>query len=98
MGFLATGNVFKCSKFSITRCSFASFFFFLFGMSGDTLSWAEAKKVAAYIKEHGIMQFLAIYNARKNDGKEKLLWGDEIEYLVVKCDPEKKTIKLTLRE
>lgn len=49
---------------------------------GTPLSWEEARKHADHVRQHGIAQFLAIWNrvkARKND---RLLWGDEVAMLL----------------
>ncbi|KAI8994509.1 glutamate-cysteine ligase-domain-containing protein [Pilobolus umbonatus] len=64
---------------------------------GTPLPWNEAKEYADHVREHGITQFLNIYHSQKNREKECLLWGDEIEYIVVKVDDKKKTTKLSLR-
>lgn len=64
---------------------------------GKTLTWEEAKKVSAYIKKHGIIQLLEIYHERKDWNYRVLLWGDEIEYVVVKFDHAARTVKLSLR-
>ena len=44
----------------------------------DTLDWEDAKKVRDYIKEHGILQFLAIWKKLKDRANDILLWGDEV--------------------
>lgn len=50
-----------------------------------------------YIKKHGVIQLLNIYNERKDWNYRVLLWGDEIEYLVIKVDPAARSAKLSLR-
>jgi glutamate--cysteine ligase catalytic subunit len=50
--------------------------------SGNTLPWEEAKKFADYIRQHGIIQFLHIYNRVKNRSHDALLWGDEVRILL----------------
>lgn len=65
---------------------------------GTPLEWPEAKKVAAHVREWGIEQLLAIWNRSKGKERDALLWGDEIEYLVVSFDDEKKEVKLSLRQ
>ncbi|KAI7899812.1 glutamate-cysteine ligase-domain-containing protein [Cokeromyces recurvatus] len=64
---------------------------------GTPLPWSEAKEYADHVRKHGIEQFLNIYHSQKNKQKQSLLWGDEIEYLVVKFDDKEKTTKLSLR-
>ncbi len=45
---------------------------------GTTLNWPEAAKVAQYIREHGILQLINIYEKYKNRKNDKLQWGDEV--------------------
>lgn len=65
---------------------------------GTPLDWPEAKKVAGHVREWGIEQLLAIWNRAKGKESDALLWGDEIEYLVVAFDDEKREVKLSLRQ
>ncbi|KAK4634478.1 Glutamate--cysteine ligase [Fulvia fulva] len=65
---------------------------------GTPLDWPEAKKVAGHVREWGIEQLLAIWKRAKGKERDALLWGDEIEYLVVAFDDEKKQVKLSLRQ
>jgi glutamate--cysteine ligase catalytic subunit len=67
-----------------------------FMAAGTTLTWEEAKAIAAYIKAHGIEQFVNVFNAKKHNNKQKLLWGDEIEYLLVAMDHANKRVRLSL--
>ena len=61
------------------------------------MSWADAQECIAYVREHGVAQFLAIYNKVKDVTGEELFWGDEVEYGVFKVDAEAGTVKLSLR-
>lgn len=45
---------------------------------GSPLNWEETKKVANHIRQHGIIQFLNIYNKVKERQKDVLKWGDEV--------------------
>ncbi|WPH02566.1 Glutamate--cysteine ligase [Acrodontium crateriforme] len=65
---------------------------------GTPLDWPEAKKVASHVREWGIEQLLAIWRRAKGKERDALLWGDEIEYLVVSFDDEKRNVKLSLRQ
>jgi hypothetical protein len=51
---------------------------------GVPLSWRESKKYHAYVKKHGIIQFLNIYSKCKDRRNDVFLWGDEVEGLVVR--------------
>uniref|UniRef100_A0A672HLV3 Glutamate--cysteine ligase n=1 Tax=Salarias fasciatus TaxID=181472 RepID=A0A672HLV3_SALFA len=45
---------------------------------GSPLNWEETRKHADYIRKHGILQFLNIYNKVKDRQKDVLKWGDEL--------------------
>ncbi|CAG8505729.1 22235_t:CDS:2, partial [Gigaspora rosea] len=62
----------------------------------ETSSLGTSKKIC-YIRNHGINQFLSIYNKTKDRDKDYLLWGDKIEYMVITYDNESKNAKLSLR-
>ncbi|CAG8507018.1 12388_t:CDS:10, partial [Dentiscutata heterogama] len=63
----------------------------------EPLPWEQAKKYADHIRNHGITQFLSIYNKSKNRENDCLLWGDEIEYMIIAYDDEGKNAKLSLK-
>eukprot|EP01091_Cochliopodium_minus_P004933 TRINITY_DN1483_c0_g2_i1.p1 TRINITY_DN1483_c0_g2~~TRINITY_DN1483_c0_g2_i1.p1 ORF type:complete len:652 (+),score=178.00 TRINITY_DN1483_c0_g2_i1:63-2018(+) len=65
--------------------------------SGFTLTWEQVIEHIPYIKEHGIKQFLNIWNKEKNRENDILKWGDEIEYIIVQLDHENKRATLSLR-
>ncbi|CAG8523530.1 26171_t:CDS:10 [Dentiscutata erythropus] len=56
------------------------------------LPWEQAKQYADHIRNHGITQFLSIYNKTKNRDKDCL-----IEYMIIVYDDEGKNAKLSLR-
>lgn len=64
---------------------------------GKALEWSEAKKLAQFIRDNGIEQFLSVFNAARERNGDVPLWGDELEYLVIKFDPEKRTATISLR-
>ncbi|KAG9230965.1 glutamate-cysteine ligase-like protein [Amylocarpus encephaloides] len=57
---------------------------------GTPLDWPEAKQSADHVREWGIKQLLAVWNRAKGKERDALLWGDEVEYLVVKYVESKK--------
>ncbi|EKD20254.1 uncharacterized protein L3040_000513 [Drepanopeziza brunnea f. sp. 'multigermtubi'] len=65
---------------------------------GTPLDWPEAKKNANHVREWGVEQLLAIWNKAKGKEKDALLWGDEIEYLVVNYKKEDPDVTLSLRQ
>ena len=66
--------------------------------AGKPLSWEDSLKFVDYIKDHGIEQFINIYNQYKNNTNDPPFWGDEIEYILVHL-PENNpnTVQLSLR-
>lgn len=65
---------------------------------GTPLEWEEAKKYADHVRSHGITQFLNTWDRLKDRHGDELLWGDEIEYMVISLDDEKKAAHLSLRQ
>lgn len=65
---------------------------------GTPLAWADAKKHAEHVRYHGITQFLHIWDRLKDRHGDELLWGDEVEYMVVSFDDKEKNAKLSLRQ
>ncbi|KAG1828011.1 hypothetical protein EV424DRAFT_1596563 [Suillus variegatus] len=65
---------------------------------GTPLTWDEAKQYADHVREHGIMQFLYTWDQVKDRCGDELLWGDEVEYMVVTFDDKEKNAKLSLRQ
>jgi len=65
---------------------------------GTPLSWPEGKKYAHHVRYHGISQFLHIWDRVKDRQGDELLWGDEVEYMVVSFDDHAKTARLSLRQ
>lgn len=47
---------------------------------GSPLSWPETKKLADHVREHGITQFINLYNLLKDRQGDVLKWGDEVLY------------------
>ncbi|ESZ96851.1 glutamate-cysteine ligase catalytic subunit [Sclerotinia borealis F-4128] len=65
---------------------------------GTPLEWPEAKKNAQIVREWGIHQLLAIWNRAKGKERDALLWGDEVEYLVVNYKDGDEKVTLSLRQ
>lgn len=45
---------------------------------GTPLTWDETSKYADHVREHGITQFLHIWDKVKDRHGDELLWGDEV--------------------
>ncbi|KAK0084952.1 hypothetical protein PV325_006052 [Microctonus aethiopoides] len=65
--------------------------------NGQPLSWDETKKLSNHVRKHGIIQFINLYKKLRDRQGDVLKWGDEVEYMIVKFDDEKKTAKISLR-
>ena len=66
--------------------------------TGTPLEWPEAKTRADHVRDWGIEQLLAIWRRAKGKERDVLLWGDEIEYLVVAFEDAQRKAKLSLRQ
>lgn len=64
---------------------------------GTPLTWEETKRLAAHVREHGINQFINIYQKLKERKGDVLKWGDEIEYIIVKFNDDERKAKVSLR-
>ena len=62
------------------------------------MEWPEARKAASQVRDWGIEQLLAVWRQARGKERDALLWGDEIEYLVVNFDDKDRKVKLSLRQ
>ncbi|KAL1974157.1 hypothetical protein VTN31DRAFT_5717 [Thermomyces dupontii] len=65
---------------------------------GTALDWPEAKKNVDKVRKWGIEQLLATFNRAKGKERDALLWGDEVEYLVVAFDDAASKVRLSLAQ
>lgn len=65
---------------------------------GTPLDWPQAKRNADNVRQWGIEQLLAIWKRAKGKERDALRWGDEIEYLVIAFEEERRKAKLSLRQ
>ncbi|KAJ1326540.1 glutamate--cysteine ligase catalytic subunit [Microdochium nivale] len=65
---------------------------------GTALDWPDAKQHAHKVRGWGIKQLLEIWNKAKHKERDALLWGDEIEYIVVKYSETEPKVLLSLRQ
>ncbi|KAG5513662.1 hypothetical protein PMAC_000700 [Pneumocystis sp. 'macacae'] len=64
---------------------------------GIPLSWEETVKQADYVRSQAVEQFIYLWkNAKKQ--KHRLLWGDEIEYMLIAYDHKNKIASLSLQQ
>ena len=59
---------------------------------GEPFDWPDSRDagVIEYIREHGITQFLSMWEKVKGIDADELKWGDEIEYILVTVDDQRK--------
>lgn len=48
---------------------------------GKPFDWEQSKEHHAYVREHGITQFLKLWERFKDREGDTLLWGDEVSLL-----------------
>ncbi|KAL2196415.1 glutamate-cysteine ligase-domain-containing protein [Corynascus similis CBS 632.67] len=65
---------------------------------GTALDWPDAKKQAHLVRSWGIKQLLEIWNKAKGKEADAMLWGDEVEYLVVSYSENDPKVLLSLRQ
>ncbi|KAJ8034868.1 Glutamate--cysteine ligase catalytic subunit [Holothuria leucospilota] len=58
------------------------------------LSWTEIRTYSDYVRQEGIKQFINLYRKVKDRKAEPFVWGDEIEYILIKSDDVKKTARV----
>ena len=64
---------------------------------GSPLTWEETKTLADHVRKHGVIQFTNLYKKLRERQGDVLKWGDEVEYVIVKFDDEKKRVTVSLR-
>ncbi|KAI1159021.1 glutamate-cysteine ligase [Nemania serpens] len=65
---------------------------------GTALDWPDAQKHAQKVREWGIKQLLEIWSKAKHKEHDAMLWGDEVEYLVVQYSKDAPSVLLSLRQ
>ena len=53
---------------------------------GRPLTWKETKEYIPFVREHGVEQFIQIYNRLKDRRNDCLKWGDEVRKSVLSDD------------
>jgi glutamate--cysteine ligase catalytic subunit len=64
---------------------------------GSPLSWEETKNLSEHVRQHGIVQFINLYKRLRDRQGDILKWGDEVEYIIVKFNDERKVARVSLR-
>jgi glutamate--cysteine ligase catalytic subunit len=53
---------------------------------GQPLDWDDSVALLDKVRRFGVLQFISAYERCKDYSGDVLLWGDEIEYAIVKLD------------
>ncbi|EUR72429.1 hypothetical protein PFBG_02523 [Plasmodium falciparum 7G8] len=53
---------------------------------GTPLSWDDVQDVKSLIRLYGILQFVHVYKLNKDRYDENIMFGDEIEYIIIRND------------
>ncbi|TPX37849.1 glutamate---cysteine ligase [Synchytrium endobioticum] len=63
---------------------------------GTPLRWNDAHQYADHVRKHGIIQLLNIWQRLKTRRRDHLIWGDEVEYIVVALDHDLRKASVSL--
>eukprot|EP00051_Salpingoeca_urceolata_P006555 m.86546 g.86546 ORF g.86546 m.86546 type:complete len:719 (-) comp14880_c0_seq3:128-2284(-) len=61
------------------------------------LHWDDSREHLEFVRRHGIEQFIAVYNRMKYISGDRLMYGDEIEYGLIKLDPAVSKARILLK-
>ena len=64
---------------------------------GKPIKWSKSLEHLEYVRKHGVLQFINLYNATIKKTNDVLLWGDEIEYMFIKFNKETNKAVLSLK-
>ena len=64
---------------------------------GKPCSSEQTAAASAYVREHGITQFLNTWKRVKDIHDDELRFGDEIEVGIIVADKATKTVKISVR-
>lgn len=63
---------------------------------GTPLDWHKSKKFNDHVRENGIEQLINIFRQHGNRENDHFYWGDEVEYMLVDIDNDKRTARLAI--
>ncbi len=64
---------------------------------GKALPWSESLHKLSFVRKHGVKQFINRYHNAKDVRNDEPLWGDEVEYSILRLDHLSKCTSLSLR-
>lgn len=65
--------------------------------SGTPLMWTDAMPYLEQVKRDGMEQLIEMFARLRDRTSDCLRWGDEVEYILVKFNDERKTCHVTIR-
>jgi len=67
--------------------------------AGDPYGWEDSREdgIMAWVREHGIEQFIAVWEKVRGIESDTLKWGDELEYSILAIDEAAGTVRCKLR-
>jgi glutamate--cysteine ligase catalytic subunit len=63
---------------------------------GTPLSWDESRHSNQHVRNNGIAQLINIFRQHHHRQNDAFLWGDEIEYMLVKVDDSNHSVALSI--
>lgn len=63
---------------------------------GTPLPWEESREYNEHVRENGVAQLLEMITASFHRSEDKYLWGDEVEYTIVKFEDSEKSAKIAV--
>lgn len=65
---------------------------------GTPLPWMESREYAEHVRKNGIEQLILLFKSGMARKEDQFLWGDEVEYMLVKLDPSAHSAQLAIDE
>lgn len=65
--------------------------------TGRPLTWSEISQVRSILKTHALNDLILIWKKHRSRTNDDFLWGDEIEYTLVRFDHQNQRVQLLLK-
>jgi len=65
---------------------------------GKPLDWSKSQQFLDYVKKHGVVQFLNTLRTCEKKQYPEFLWGDEVEYIIIKMVEGRARLSLRTKE
>ena len=64
---------------------------------GTPLDWPDARPLADHVRKHGIIQLINIFERMRSRQHDSLMWGDEVECMLIEYDDVNRRARLSIR-